>query len=1079
MKKQILTLVCASAFIYAAAETPRWLREPAISPDGKTVAFTYKGDIYTVPVTGGNAARLTVNEAYDNAPVWSPDGKKIVFSSTREGSADIYVVDARGGKPRRLTTHSGNETPLTFINDSTLLFSANVRHSREAILGPNGAQAYTIDINRENPRPRLLVSTPMMAASSNAAGGLLYEDKKGFENRWRKHERSSGTSDIWLYKDNKFTKLTDFNGHDLNPIWSADGKQFYYISEQDGILNVYVSDLAGSRRQLTHSKTHPVRSLSASADGTLAFSLDGDLYTLRPGAEPVKIAVEIATDDYDSDRVKRYITGGADAIAVSPSGDEVAFVARGDIYVTSAKYKTTKRITDTPGQERGVSFSPDGRSLVYDSERDGRWQLFITSIVNDDEKQFAYATDLVEKPLYSSDKAAQWPDYSPDGKKVAFLEDRTTLRVIDLDTKAVNTALDGKYNYSYADGDVTFSWSPDSRWLLTSYIGVGGWNNSDIAIVRADGSEVVDLTESGYSDESPKWVLGGKGVTYTTGKYGMKSHGSWGNQDDIVIMMLDGEAWDEFNMTEEEAALAEKAKENKSDENKSDDKKDKKDKKSKKNKGKDAKADEDTVEPLDFDLANRKYRTRRLTGSSAIYGDYFLSPKGDKLYYVVRDSEGSYNLMCLDIRKGETKVLTHGVRGAFATDKKGEKLFVISGSGIKKIELPGGDSEQVEFEAPYSRTPSKEREYIYDHMLSQVKDKFYDVNLHGVAWDSLGAHYREFLPYINNNTDFAVLMSEVLGELNASHTGARYYGGGARMATADLGAFYDENYDGDGLKVAEVIARGPLSLKKAGVVAGDIITEIDGMPIVAGTDYFPLLEGKNGKKVRLTVHKADGSIEHPVVRPSSYLGDEVYSRWVERNEDLVDSLSNGRIGYVHIEGMDSPSFRTIYDRILGKYRNREAIIVDTRWNGGGWLHNDVALLLGGKEYVRFVPRGQYIGSEPFSQWTKPSVMLVNESNYSDAHGTPFVYQTLGLGKIVGAPVPGTMTAVWWESQIDPTLVFGIPQVTSIDMNGNVLENHQLNPDVVVYNNPADVLAGRDAQIEASVRTLLDQLDAKK
>ena len=356
-------------------------------------------------------------------------------------SADIYVVDARGGKPRRLTTHSGSETPLTFINDSTLLFSANVRHSREAILGPNSAQAYTIDINRENPRPRLLVSTPMMAASSNAAGGLLYEDKKGFENRWRKHERSSGTSDIWLYKDTKFTKLTDFNGHDLNPVWSADGKQFYYISEQDGILNVYVSDLAGSRRQLTHSKTHPVRSLSASADGTLAFSLDGDLYTLRPGAEPVKIAVEIATDDYDSDRVKRYITGGADAIAVSPSGDEVAFVARGDIYVTSAKYKTTKRITDTPGQERGVSFSPDGRSLVYDSERDGRWQLFITSIVNDDEKQFAYATDLVEKPLYSSDKAAQWPDYSPDGKKVTPSLKTAPLSVSSTSTQRPSTQL--------------------------------------------------------------------------------------------------------------------------------------------------------------------------------------------------------------------------------------------------------------------------------------------------------------------------------------------------------------------------------------------------------------------------------------------------------------------------------------------------------------------------------------------------------------------------------------------------------------------------------------------------------------
>jgi C-terminal processing protease CtpA/Prc len=177
--------------------------------------------------------------------------------------------------------------------------------------------------------------------------------------------------------------------------------------------------------------------------------------------------------------------------------------------------------------------------------------------------------------------------------------------------------------------------------------------------------------------------------------------------------------------------------------------------------------------------------------------------------------------------------------------------------------------------------------------------------------------------------------------------------------------------------------------------------------------------------------------------------------------------------------MDSPSFRTVFDKMLGKYRNREAIIVDTRWNGGGWLHNDLAILLGGKEYVRFVPRGNYIGSEPFSQWTKPSVMLVNESNYSDAHGSPFVYQTLGLGDVVGAPVPGTMTAVWWEKQIDPTLVFGIPQVTSIDMHGNVLENHQLNPDVLIYNRPDDVMNGKDAQIEGSVRTLLEKLDKNK
>ena len=170
--------------------------------------------------------------------------------------------------------------------------------------------------------------------------------------------------------------------------------------------------------------------------------------------------------------------------------------------------------------------------------------------------------------------------------------------------------------------------------------------------------------------------------------------------------------------------------------------------------------------------------------------------------------------------------------------------------------------------------------------------------------------------------------------------------------------------------------------------------------------------------------------------------------------------------------MDSPSFREVYSKLLGKYRNCDAVVVDTRWNGGGWLHNDIALLLGGKEYVRYSPRGRYIGSDPFSQWTKPSVMLVNESNYSDAHGTPYVYQTLKIGDVVGAPIPGTMTAVWWETQIDPTLVFGIPQVTSLDRNGKPLENQQLNPDVLIYNDPADVENGRDAQLEGAVKHLL-------
>lgn len=365
-------------------------------------------------------------------------------------------------------------------------------------------------------------------------------------------------------------------------------------------------------------------------------------------------------------------------------------------------------------------------------------------------------------------------------------------------------------------------------------------------------------------------------------------------------------------------------------------------------------------------------------------------------------------------------------------------------------------------------------------MLSEVQDKFYDVNLHGVDWDGYGKEYRKFLPYINNGEDFAILLSEILGELNASHTGGRYYGP-VTYSTASLGAYFDDNYSGKGLKIAELVPGGPLTTAAANIKPGDIILEIDGTEIEPEMDYYPLLKNRAGKKMMLKVQDAAGKIRNVNIRPigKGSLSDLLYKRWVRRNQAMVDSLSNGRIAYVHIKEMDSPSFRTVYSQLLGKYRNREAVIVDTRWNGGGWLHNDVAILLSGKKYVDFKPRGQYIGSEPFSQWTKPSVMLVNEANYSDAHGTPMAYQSLEIGKIVGAPVPGTMTAVWWENQIDPNIVFGIPQVTSVDIHGNVMENHQLEPDVVVYNDPLKVEQNIDEQIAESVKQLLKQLDSNK
>ncbi len=1074
MKKIILTAAFAIGILATATgqQTPLWMRNVALSPDGKKIAFTYKGDIFTVASSGGTAMRLTSGKNYDTTPIWSPDGSKIAFSSDRDGSLDIFVMPSGGGTPSRLTTLSGSETPLFWKGNDVIVFSANMQPSRKSLQSPVFAQTYEISVNGGT--PTMLYSMPMMKGDADASGRILYQDKKGYENAWRKHEHSSGTADIWLIDKDKFTKLTDYNGSDMNPVW-GNADNYYFLNDADGTLNIYQGKIGQKdARQLTHFKGNPVRFLSSSGDGSfLAFGYDGEIYTMVPGNEAKKVNVSIVTDEYDSDIVKGIGRNGVRNIAVSRDGSQIAFTLRGDVYVTSDKYKTTKRVTNTSGQERVIDFSPNGRSIVYDSERNGVWQIYEATIKNPDEKTFPYATIIEEKCLTNNNNTSQQPVYSPDGKKVAYLQDRTQLTVLDLSTGKSVVALDGKYNYSYSDGDIEFEWSPDSNWLLASYIGVGGWNNRDVALVKADGSEVIDLTESGYSDSNPHWILNGKGITYDTSRYGYRSHGSWGEQGDIVAMMLDPEGWDTLNMTEEESEIEQAAEKEEKEKSKANT--DKKTKDSKKDKKvKDAVKKEKNA-ALQFDLDNRYFRMKRLTSGSEFIADHLMSPKGDKLYYTIRTSDGNSNLMERDLRKGETKVLASGLGGGIAADSAFNNLYVI-GKDLSKVNVSNGKVDKIEYEAEFDRHPSLEREYIFDHVARQVKDKFYDVNLHGVDWDGYCRHYRKFLPYINNGYDFAELLSELLGELNASHTGGRYYGSTSN-ATANLGAFFDEEYKGDGLKIEEIIARGPLSSKKVGLQAGDVITAIEGKEIKVGIDWMPMLDGKIGRKTQLTVKKADGTVKDVMVKPMSngQVSDLLYTRWVKRNQHIVDSLSNGRLAYVHVKGMDSPSFRTVYDELLGKYRNREAVIVDTRYNGGGWLHNDMALLLGGKEYVRFSPRGQYIGSEPFSQWTKPSVMLINESNYSDAHGTPYVYKTLGLGELIGAPVPGTMTAVWWETQIDPNIVFGIPQVTSLDMNGKALENQQLNPDIIVYNKPEDVMNGHDAQLKAAVDHLLKKL----
>lgn len=1075
MNKLILaTLLGAYGLAAQAQDNPLWMRHPAISPNGKTIAFSYQGDIFTVPSSGGTAKQITSNAAFDSYPVWSPDGNHIAFASNREGSIDVWVMNANGGMPKRVTTNSGSEYPLRWKDNSTIMFKASIMPTAKSIIFAGSyPQVYTVGM--DGGRPKLFSDITMDALDINASGDVLYIDRKGYEDEWRKHHRSPITRDVWLKSGDSFRKLTTFDGEDRDPVWASDGKSFYYLSEQSGTLNVYHRTLDGKETQITNHEKNPVRFLSAATDGTLCYGYDGEIYTVRKGGHPQKTAIRIAADTEGKELIRQIRNSGAYNIKLSPNGKEIGFVMHGDVYVTSIEYRTTKQITNTPEQERYIDFSPDGRTIIFDSERNGVWQIYATTMKNKDEKQFAYATELVEERLTQSDQTSFQPKFSPDGKQIAFWENRGTLRVMDAKGKNVKTAMDGKFVYSYSDGDIDFTWSPDSKWLLSSYIGVGGWNNSDIALVNASGNgEIHNLTESGYNESNAKWVLDGKAMLFCSDRAGYRSHGSWGAEYDAYLMFFDLEAYERYRMNKEERALAK--------ENMTEKEKKKEEKKEEKEKKEMEKPEAKEMEPLKFDLENCRDRIVRLTVTPSFLGDILLDKDGENIYYNVAFEKGM-DLWHRDLMTGNTELLIKNVgNGEMMFDKSYKEIYLAADGGIKKVTPQSKAVKNIEFEAQFNYQPYKERAYMFDHVWRQVKDKFYDKNIHGVDWEGYRKTYERFLPYINNNHDFQEMLSEMLGELNASHTGARYSGSWASLQTASLGLFFDEDYTGDGLKIAEVIKGSEIACKQTDVKSGCIIEKIDGTEIKAGMDYFPLLDGKIGKPVRLTIRPKSGRSFDVTTKGMSMnaVDDLLYKRWVDRNRQLVDSLSGGRLAYVHVRAMNSESFRTVYRELLSdKNRNREAVIVDDRHNGGGWLHDDLCTLLNGKEYQNFMPRGNYIGRDPFNKWTKPSCVLICEDDYSNGHGFPMVYKTLGIGKLIGTPVAGTMTAVWWETMIDNTMVFGIPQVGCMTLDGKYAENTQLNPDITVYNTPEDFLNGNDRQLKAAIEEMMKQIGEKK
>ncbi|MCX6280362.1 MAG: S41 family peptidase [Bacteroidetes bacterium] len=1088
--KKLLGFIMFFGFASMAVgqENPLWMRYTAISPDGQTILFCYKGDIWSVSSSGGNATPLTLTDSYEYSPVWSHDGKTIAFASDRNGNFDIFVMPASGGEARRLTFISNKEVPSSFTaNDKDVIFSAYRQDLATNAQFPISlmSELYTVPV--AGGKVSQLLPTPALEATPTSTGDkIIFEDIKGYENEWRKHHTSAIARDIWVYDFNtaKYTKLTSFAGEDRNPVFDSNDNDFYYLSEQSGSFNIYKSSLSDPSKTsaITHFSKNPVRFLTRSKNNILCFTYDGEIYTLQAGNEPKKVVIKISADGRSPQERITPVNDGFTEMRLSPNGKEYAYVFRGEIFVTSVDGGITKRITNTAYQERSVSFSPNGRSLVYAAEVNGSWDVYTTSIVRKEEPYFYASTVLKAEPLIATEAEEFQPEYSPDGKEVAYLENRVVLKVINLASKTTRTIMPSNVNYSYADGDQYYQWSPDSKWFLVQFSYPDRVFTPEVGLVSADGKgEIHNLTLSGYNDYVPKWSVDGKMFIWGSDRDGTRDQGGNLSSDDVYAMFLTRAAFDRFKLSKEELALVKEQEEKAEKEKKKSEDKAKADAKSKAGTDKKAKPDsaakDSSKVKVMIDWENLTERKAKLTLHTSPASDWLLSKDCEKLYYLT-SFEKDNDLWMTDLRAKETKLFAKiGAKSAsIQLSSDGKFILTLADGKPMKIDAESGKAEPLKTSGEMLIKPADERLYIFNHAWRQFKEKFYVVDMQGVDWDYYYKVYTKFLPYIANNYDFAEMLSEMLGEMNASHTGCGYRSGKPNTdQTADLGLFFDYAFKGQGLKISEVIEGGPVDKAVSKVKAGCIIEKIDGLEIKDTMDFYSVLNRKTGKLTLLSVFDpATGERWEESVKPVSIgeANELLYKRWVKNRRLEVEQLSGGKIGYVHVRSMDDASMRVVFEEALGRNFEKKALIVDTRFNGGGNIHEQLSDFLSGKKYIDIIPHGQYVGSEPTDKWVKPSIVLIGESNYSDAHLFPVAYKLKNIGKTVGMPVPGTGTFVWWESQIDPTLVFGIPMGGWRMPDGRFCENNQLEPDIKVANDPGVLSSGHDQQIEAAVKELL-------
>ena len=1039
----------------SAQQEARLLRFPAIH--GNQIVFTYAGDLYTVDKAGGTARKLTSSVGYEMFARFSPNGKNIAFTAQYDGNTEVYSMPAEGGIPKRLT-HTAtlgrddisdrmgpNNIVMTWRDDSTIVY-----RSRKQSFNDFKGQLFLASINGG-----LSKELPLPCGgycSYNADKSKLAYNRVFREFRTWKYYKGGMADDIWIYdfKTKTTENITNNISQDIMPMWVGD--KIYFMSDRDRIMNLFCYDLKTKETKKVTDFTEYDIKFASLGDNAIVFENGGFIYIFDLATQKAeKVTIKIANDQNNSRIELKDASNFINTASISPDGKRLVIDARGDVFTVPAKTGITRDLTESSGvHDREAQWSPDGKYIAYVSDSTGEDEIYIIS--QDGNGKATQLTKNGDTYKY----ALQW---SPDSKNILWADKKLRLQYVEIATKKI-TQVDYDKVWEFSE----YNWSPDSKWI--TYTRPSNTSMSKIYLYEVATKAKCAVTDGWYDSSSPIFSTDGKYLFFVSNRDFNPSY-SWtewnhaySDMSKIYFVTLNKTTPNPVKADDDEVSIT--------------------------------KAEQPKVSSNTVDTTGIRDRIIVLPGDPAAYNS--ISPLSDCVYYLkLNEADKQFSLMIFDLK--EKKEIKLGNCDAYEVSADNKKMMIVKDGGYYIEDLPKGTLElknKVDLSNMKIWIDQKaEWKEIYTECWRQMRDFFYDPNMHGVDWKKMYSKYAVLLPYVNHRSDLNYVIGELIGELSIGHA---YIGGGdrpqaARINTGLLGAKLSRDKSGffriDSILKGENWAaktRSPLTEVGVDVKKGDYIVAINGKSVKGCNDIYEMLLNTAGKQVELTVNSAatETGSHKTIVVPIADEADLYYYNWYQDNIKKVNDATNGQVGYVHIPDMGVEGLNEFVKHYYPQL-NKKALIIDDRGNGGGNVSPMIIDRLCRQIGMMGMSRNNEPNKDPQAVFTGPKVCLIDNYSASDGDLFPYRFKKLGVGKLIGKRTWGGVTGIRESLPLMDGGFLMRPEFGHYSSEGKgwIIEGHGVDPDIEVDNDPAKEYSGIDEQLNAAIKEVLDEMKTMK